>query len=219
MLKTEQALGLVLTRGIGWRFHSLIALLIGALIIITYTYQKGERKWIVGDETSSSNLLQGCNLFSGKWVSDKSYPLYNGPNCRFMLDDFACDKFGRKDMKYQQWRWQPHDCDLPRSLSLSLSECHFVWCVLYLSFFFFFCYKLNYRFDARALLEKLRGKRLVFVGDSLNRNQWVSLVCLVESSIPPGLKSKSTHFNGSLFTFKAIVSPNLTFSLDQACLR
>lgn len=123
MTKTEQALGLVSTRGIGWRFHSLIALLIGALIIITYTYHEGERKWnIVGDETSSNNLLQGCNLFSGKWVFDnKSYPLYKGQKCQFMLDDFACDKFGRKDLKYQQWRWQPHDCDLPRSLSLSLN--------------------------------------------------------------------------------------------------
>jgi hypothetical protein len=35
------------------------------------------------------------------------------------------------------------------------------------------------RFDGRELLERLRGKRLVFVGDSLGRNQWESMLCLL----------------------------------------
>lgn len=61
------------------------------------------------------------------------------------------------------------------------------------------------RFNATALLKRLRNKRLVFVGDSLNRGQWVSMVCLVDTVIPP--KLKSMHTNGSLITFKAIVSP------------
>ncbi|CAN6339315.1 unnamed protein product [Urochloa humidicola] len=58
------------------------------------------------------------------------------------------------------------------------------------------------RFNATRLLEKLRNKRLVFVGDSLNRNQWVSLVCMVESSIPDN-SLKTRVFNGSLISFKA----------------
>ncbi|KAI3973470.1 hypothetical protein MKW92_000819, partial [Papaver armeniacum] len=29
----------------------------------------------------------------------------------------------------------------------------------------------------------MRGKRLVFVGDSLNRNMWESLVCILRYSI------------------------------------
>ena len=33
------------------------------------------------------------------------------------------------------------------------------------------------------MLEILRGKRLVFVGDSLNRNMWESLVCSLRSTL------------------------------------
>lgn len=39
------------------------------------------------------------------------------------------------------------------------------------------------RFDGREMLEMLRGKRVVFVGDSLNRNMWESLVCALRESL------------------------------------
>ncbi|KAL2535135.1 Protein trichome birefringence [Abeliophyllum distichum] len=39
------------------------------------------------------------------------------------------------------------------------------------------------RLDASHMLELLRGKRLVFVGDSLNRNMWESLVCILKNSV------------------------------------
>ncbi|GFY83815.1 similar to TRICHOME BIREFRINGENCE-LIKE 34 [Actinidia rufa] len=56
------------------------------------------------------------------------------------------------------------------------------------------------RFNAKAMLERLRGKRLVFVGDSITRNQWASMVCLLDSSVSLGLKSVNP--NGSLTDFK-----------------
>lgn len=57
----------------------------------------------------------GCNLFSGRWVyDDVSYPLYKQGNCSFMESGFACERYGKKNLNYQNWRWQPHHCDLPK---------------------------------------------------------------------------------------------------------
>ncbi|EMS48369.1 hypothetical protein TRIUR3_11824 [Triticum urartu] len=39
------------------------------------------------------------------------------------------------------------------------------------------------RLNPTDMLERLRGKRLVFVGDSLNRNMWESLVCILRNSV------------------------------------
>ncbi|KAM1618060.1 hypothetical protein ACFXTN_015364 [Malus domestica] len=39
------------------------------------------------------------------------------------------------------------------------------------------------RLDGKNMLGLLRGKRLVFVGDSLNRNMWESLLCLLRNSM------------------------------------
>lgn len=59
-----------------------------------------------------------CDLFSGTWIYDNKsyYPLYKETECSFMEHDFACERHGRKDLKYQRWRWQPHHCDIPRLL-------------------------------------------------------------------------------------------------------
>ncbi|XP_051150012.1 protein trichome birefringence-like [Andrographis paniculata] len=39
------------------------------------------------------------------------------------------------------------------------------------------------RLNGSQMLELLRGKRLVFVGDSLNRNMWESLICILRNSV------------------------------------
>ncbi|CAN1255285.1 Protein trichome birefringence-like 33 [Linum perenne] len=46
------------------------------------------------------------------------------------------------------------------------------------------------------MLESLRGKRMMYVGDSLNRGQYVSMICLIHRLIPNN-SSKSMETTGS----------------------
>ncbi|XP_022846756.1 protein trichome birefringence-like 10 [Olea europaea var. sylvestris] len=54
------------------------------------------------------------------------------------------------------------------------------------------------RFDAQIMLKKLRNKRLVFVGDSIGRNQWESLLCMLSSAVSN--KDLIYEVNGSPIT-------------------
>ncbi|KAL6133047.1 hypothetical protein ACLB2K_065284 [Fragaria x ananassa] len=58
------------------------------------------------------------------------------------------------------------------------------------------------RFNPELMLEKIRNKRLMFVGDSLQRGQWQSLVCMVESIIPQDKQSMRRGRVLSVFTAK-----------------
>ncbi|RRT45953.1 hypothetical protein B296_00054784 [Ensete ventricosum] len=129
-------------------------------------------------------LAQGCNLFQGRWVLDEpnSRPLYTEESCPYLTRQVTCGRNGRPDSLYQKWRWKPDACELPRfdptplpsqyanlrSIDLIASPCAIA------------------RFDALKLLERLRNKRLMFVGDSIQRTQWESMVCLLQPAVPDG---------------------------------
>ncbi|PUV26753.1 hypothetical protein PAHAL_J020100 [Panicum hallii] len=113
-----------------------------------------------------------CDLSDGRWVFDNvSLPAYREKECTFLTKQVTCLANGRPDDTWQYWKWQPNHCSLPT------------------------------RFDPRRFMETMRGKRLMFVGDSLNRNQWESLVCLVQPILSKGRKKIVKR--GSLTIFHA----------------
>ncbi|KZV43149.1 protein trichome birefringence-like 43 [Dorcoceras hygrometricum] len=120
---------------------------------------------------NSKILEKGCDIFRGNWVYDDSYPLYDSSRCSFIERQFDCKRNGRPDQDYLKYRWRPDD-----------------GCVLP-------------RFDGVNFLRKLKGKRLIFVGDSLSLNQWQSLTCMLHLAVP-NAKYISNRIGGlSNFTF------------------
>ncbi|CAN6207591.1 unnamed protein product [Urochloa humidicola] len=109
----------------------------------------------------SSAPAAGCDLFQGRWVADKSYPLYDASACPFVPDVFDCRRNGRPDDAYLKFRWSPANCRLPR-------------------------------FDGLDFLRRWRGKTVMFVGDSLSMNQWVSLACMLHAAAAAGGPARTT---------------------------
>ncbi|KAG5529099.1 hypothetical protein RHGRI_029686 [Rhododendron griersonianum] len=54
------------------------------------------------------------------------------------------------------------------------------------------------KFDVQTVLEMLRGKRIVFVGDSMSRTQWESLICLLMTGVED--KRSVYEVNGNKIT-------------------
>nr|XP_016497217.1 PREDICTED: protein trichome birefringence-like 41 [Nicotiana tabacum] len=147
---------------IGWTFFTLfICILITLLVLLLH-------------HTNAHNPRpyphKSCNFFRGSWIEDETYPLYNSTHCPIIEHEFNCQRNGRPDKAYLNYRWKPRGCSIKR-------------------------------FDGRAFLKKFKGKSIMFVGDSLSRNQWQSLICLLYTSEPKANYNATRVGDVSIFTF------------------
>lgn len=63
---------------------------------------------------NSSNIDSGCDLYNGNWYYDSSGPLYTNNTCPVLTQMQNCQGNGRPDKEYENYRWKPSQCDLPR---------------------------------------------------------------------------------------------------------
>uniref|UniRef100_A0A5B7B8K1 Uncharacterized protein n=1 Tax=Davidia involucrata TaxID=16924 RepID=A0A5B7B8K1_DAVIN len=67
-----------------------------------------------GNLSQTNSVDSGCDLYHGKWVYDSTGPLYTNGSCPVLTQMQNCQGNGRPDKEYENWRWKPAQCDLPR---------------------------------------------------------------------------------------------------------
>ncbi|GAB4839841.1 Xyloglucan O-acetyltransferase 1 [Ancistrocladus abbreviatus] len=66
------------------------------------------------EEDLKFNGTTQCDYTDGKWVPDKSGPLYNYTSCSTIKYGQNCMRHGRPDSDYLYWRWKPRKYNLSR---------------------------------------------------------------------------------------------------------
>ncbi|XP_057949912.1 xyloglucan O-acetyltransferase 1 [Malania oleifera] len=66
------------------------------------------------EKEGARSEIRQCDLTNGRWVPDKSGPLYSARRCRTIKDGQNCAAHGRPDRGYLNWRWKPKNCNLSR---------------------------------------------------------------------------------------------------------
>ncbi|KAL5709803.1 Protein trichome birefringence-like 33 [Ranunculus cassubicifolius] len=125
----------------------------------------------ITEKKDDSSREKECDVYSGKWVKDE----LNRP----LYQEWECPYINPQLTCQEHGRPDKeyqHWRWQPRACSLP-------------------------SFNATLMLEKLRGKRMMFVGDSLNRGQYVSIICMLHRILPDHAKSMKTY--DSLTVFRA----------------
>ncbi|KAF4354341.1 protein trichome birefringence-like 1 [Cannabis sativa] len=124
------------------------------------------------EQFSSSDEREHCNMFEGKWIYD--------PQGSPLYDNSRC-RFLSEQVSCRRNGRSDHEYE---KWSWQPKGCNLP------------------KFNGTQVLEKLRGKRVIIVGDSLNRNHWESLACLLYSSLPPS-QAYVSHGSSSYKVFRA----------------
>ncbi|XP_010433649.1 PREDICTED: protein trichome birefringence-like 18 [Camelina sativa] len=66
------------------------------------------------DSSETASPEPECDLYQGSWFYDPGGPLYTNNSCPVLTQMQNCQGNGRPDKGYENWRWKPSQCDLPR---------------------------------------------------------------------------------------------------------
>ncbi|KAL9224199.1 hypothetical protein vseg_000261 [Gypsophila vaccaria] len=128
------------------------AFILVTLVCITLLIWRCDRTSFIISVLSKNQLLNtssACNYAKGKWVADDHRPFYAGARCR-------------------QWLSEPWACRVSDRTDFSYEK--FRWqpddCAMD-------------EFSASKFLRRMRNKTVAFIGDSLGRQQFQSLMCMV----------------------------------------
>ncbi|KAL1160130.1 hypothetical protein V6Z11_A07G046900 [Gossypium hirsutum] len=79
------------------------------------TEKKVDTSSSASSNASENNSVDSdCDLYDGKWFYDPQGPSYTNSSCPIITQMQNCQGNGRPDKDYENWRWKPSQCDLPR---------------------------------------------------------------------------------------------------------
>uniref|UniRef100_A0A251KQV1 Uncharacterized protein n=1 Tax=Manihot esculenta TaxID=3983 RepID=A0A251KQV1_MANES len=85
---------------------------------ISSSDSKSEAKPALSDVSSNATPISsddsGCDLYHGTWFFDSQGPSYTNNTCPVLTQMQNCQGNGRPDKDYENWRWKPSECQLPR---------------------------------------------------------------------------------------------------------
>uniref|UniRef100_A0A1J3DX93 Protein trichome birefringence-like 18 n=1 Tax=Noccaea caerulescens TaxID=107243 RepID=A0A1J3DX93_NOCCA len=66
------------------------------------------------EDSETASAETECDLYKGSWFYDPGGPVYTNNTCPVLTQMQNCQGNGRPDKGYENWRWKPSQCDLPR---------------------------------------------------------------------------------------------------------
>jgi hypothetical protein len=128
--------------------HRLVLSLAFPLFLLLLVLLSAPVTFVRNRRDSPISPKRSCDYGRGRWVLDTARrPLYSA-DCRFHRSAWNCGKNRKPGVeRISQWKWVPWNCTS--------------WA----------------RMEPRSFLRAIRGMRLGFIGDSLNENFMVSLLC------------------------------------------
>ncbi|XP_021842454.1 protein trichome birefringence-like 1 [Spinacia oleracea] len=115
--------------------------------------------------TTNKITTKKCNMFDGRWVYKPDQKPYYDTNTCPFIEEKMNCQANGR-LDFEYDKWRWE----PKHCDIPL-------------------------FNGRDMLERLRNKRMIMVGDSLNRNMWESLSCLLYTSVPSS--RVDVHASGS----------------------
>ncbi|KAL4385264.1 hypothetical protein GQ457_15G001540 [Hibiscus cannabinus] len=105
--------------GKGWSDLKNNEMLVKPVELPKLSSRASEKKRVTSSFPSSNasegnSVGSGCDLYNGKWFYDPQGPSYTNSSCPVITQMQNCRGNGRPDKEYENWRWKPSKCDLPR---------------------------------------------------------------------------------------------------------
>ncbi|CAI7845008.1 unnamed protein product [Closterium sp. NIES-53] len=117
-----------------------------------------------GAAAGAGDVSTTCDISDGMWEADANRPLYSSLDCPFIHAATQCDAHGRPDKGYQKLRWRTTRDNTTAGSGATAAGGG--------------CDAMP-QLTAKSACELMRNRNVAYVGDSIVRNHFNSLACIM----------------------------------------